>query len=233
MKVHPIEAFSDNYIWVIEKGSQAVVVDPGEGQVVLDYLEEKGLDLHAILLTHNHDDHVGGVLEIYEEYPDVFIVGPEETEPIINRLVKDGDSFDLFGQRVAVFLTSGHTDGHISYLIEDKLFCGDALFSAGCGRVFTRDYEAQYQALQFFNELEEAILVYAGHEYTETNLKFAREVHPYSQTILEALKETMELRARDLPSLPSTIKREKEINVFLQAQSLKEFTELRELRDIF
>lgn len=233
MKVYPIEAFTDNYIWLIQEGSEAVVVDPGEGQQVMDYLEEKDLKLRAILLTHNHDDHIGGVLEIFEEYRDIPVFGPDETEPLADHNVKDGDTFELLGKKVEVFLTAGHTEGHVSYLMEDMLFCGDALFSGGCGRVFTGDYQAQFDALQKFNALKDNVRVFAGHEYTETNLKFALSVNPHSDILTEALNEVVELRAQDLPTLPSTIGKEKAINVFLQAESLEEMTVLRNKRDKF
>lgn len=233
MKVHPIQAFSDNYIWVIEKNNEAVVVDPGEGPQVMDYLADQNLELKAILLTHNHDDHIGGVLEIFEEYPDIAIFGPNETEPLVNHPVKEGDTFQLFGETVKVFLTAGHTEGHISYLMDENLFCGDALFSGGCGRVFTGDYQAQFEALQLFNKLENTVKVYAAHEYTETNLSFALTVEPNNTTIQTALSEIKNLRANDQPSLPSTIGREKEINLFLRADSLEQFKALRDARDQF
>lgn len=233
MKIHPIQAFSDNYIWVIEKNNEAVVVDPGEGPQVMDYLADQNLELKAILLTHNHDDHIGGVLEIFEEYPDIAIFGPNETEPLVNHPVKEGDTFQLFGETVKVFLTAGHTEGHISYLMGENLFCGDALFSGGCGRVFTGDYQAQFEALQLFNKLENTVKVYAAHEYTETNLSFALTVEPNNTTIQTALSEIKNLRANDQPSLPSTIGREKEINLFLRADSLEQFKALRDARDQF
>lgn len=233
MKIHPIRAFSDNYIWVIEKDKEAIVVDPGEGPQVMDYLADEELELKAILLTHNHDDHIGGVLEIYEKYPDIAIYGPDETEPLVNHNVKEGDSFQVLGEMFEVFLTAGHTGGHISYLMGDHLFCGDALFSGGCGRVFTGDYQAQFDALQKFSQLDDAVKVYAAHEYTETNLNFALTVEPNNKAVQEALAETKDLRAKDEPTLPSTIGREKEINLFLQADSVEKFKALRDGRDQF
>lgn len=233
MKIHPIRAFSDNYIWVIEKDKEAIVVDPGEGAQVMDYLADAEMELRAILLTHNHDDHIGGVLEIYEQYPDIAIFGPDETEPLVNHNVKEGDSFEILGETFEVFKTAGHTEGHISYLMGDDLFCGDALFSGGCGRVFTGDYEAQFAALQTFNELKDAVNVYAAHEYTVTNLNFALTVQPKNEVIQEALGEMKDRRAKDEPTLPTTIGREKEINLFLQADSVEAFKALRDQRDNF
>lgn len=233
MEINPVKAFSDNYIWVMEEGAEAVIVDPGEAGDVLAYLDKKALNLTAILLTHKHDDHIGGVRKILEKYPETPIFGPVETTDLATQVVKEGDTFTLFGKEVKVFKTAGHTEEHISFLIEDMLFSGDALFSGGCGRVFTGDYQAQYDALQKFNQLDEQVKVYAGHEYTQTNLLFARNESPTNPDVVRTLHEVNERRASDLPTLPSTIGKEKQINLFLRAESLEEFIELRQARDKF
>lgn len=233
MKIRPIKAFSDNYIWIVEKGTTAVVVDPGEAGGVLDYLKEQQLELTAILLTHNHDDHIGGVKEILAKYPGTAVYGPEETKVVADRIVQKGESFELMGQDIRVFKTGGHTEGHISFLMGENLFCGDALFSGGCGRVFTGDYKAQYDALQTFKQLDNEVTVYAAHEYTQTNLSFALSMDPSNKEVTEALEQVQFLRAKDRPTLPTTIGREKKINLFLQAETLEEFTTLRKARDQF
>ncbi|PIC63033.1 hydroxyacylglutathione hydrolase [Sporosarcina sp. P13] len=233
MIIHPIKAFTDNYIWCIQEETEAVVVDPGTANGVLDYLEEKQLRLAAILLTHKHEDHTGGVLEIMARHPEIQIVGPKETVGLVNRVVDEGDTFTLLGQTFQVFATGGHTHGHISFLMGNNLFCGDALFSAGCGRVFTGDYEAQYEALQKFKRLDDDVNIYPGHEYTETNLRFAYDMQPDNEKFSKALKEVRELRAKEEPTLPTTIGREKEINLFLQVETLEDFIKLRNARDDF
>ncbi|MBM6615858.1 hydroxyacylglutathione hydrolase [Desemzia sp. RIT804] len=233
MDIQPIKAFSDNYIWVVEEGTEAIVVDPGEADAVMDYLKEQQLELTAILLTHNHEDHIGGVKEILAKYPGAQVYGPKETEPLADHIVQEGEAFKLLGQNVQVFKTGGHTHGHLSFLMGMVLFCGDALFSAGCGRVFTRDYQAQYDALQIFKRLNDEVQVYAAHEYTQTNLRFAHSVQPSNKVISEALDQVNNLRAKEVPTLPSTIGREKKINLFLQADTLEEFIELRKARDNF
>jgi len=233
MDINLVKAFSDNYIWIIEEGTEAVVVDPGEAEQVMDYLEEKQLQLNSILLTHNHDDHIGGVQKISKKYPDASIYGPKETEDIADHIVVDGDSFDLLGQNVQVLKTGGHTHGHISFLMENVLFCGDALFSAGCGRVFTKDYQAQYEALQKFKQLDDEVQVYAAHEYTQTNLRFAHSMQPSNTSVSEALDQVNELRSKGKPTLPTTIGREKKINLFLQAEKMEDFKKLRNARDEF
>ena len=233
MIIHPIKAFSDNYIWCIQEETEAVVVDPGEAKGVLDYLEEKQLRLAAILLTHKHEDHTGGIQEIVARHPESQVYGPKETEALANRVVEEGNSFNLLGQTFQVFETGGHTHGHISFLMGDALFCGDALFSAGCGRVFTGDYEAQYETLRKFKRLDDDINIYPGHEYTEINLRFAYDTRPNNKKVSKALEEVRELRAKGEPTLPTTIGREKEINLFLQVETLEEFIELRNARDNF
>lgn len=233
MTIHPIKAFSDNYIWIIEEGSQAVVVDPGEAEHVLDYLGENKLQLHSILLTHNHEDHIGGVKKIVEHYPDTPVYGPKETEPVADHILTEGDTLNLLGQNFHVLKTGGHTHGHLSFLTSEALFCGDALFSAGCGRVFTKDYQAQYDALQTFKQLDDEIKVYAAHEYTQTNLRFAHSIKPSDTLITEALTEVNHLRVKGQSTLPTTIGKEKKINLFLQADKLEDFKELRKARDQF
>lgn len=233
MEINPIKAFSDNYIWVIESDNNAAIVDPGEANGVMEYLEKQNLNLGVILLTHNHDDHTGGVPVLLAKYPDAQVYGPIETDAVATKIVQEGDSFDLFGHKVEVFKTAGHTEQHISYLMDDALFCGDALFSGGCGRVFTKDYAAQYDALQKFNQLADDVKVYAGHEYTQTNLRFAMSETPSNPEIVSTLHEVNDKRALELPTLPSTIGKEKKINLFLLAESLDKFIELRNARDEF
>ena len=233
MIIHPIKAFSDNYIWCIQEEIEAVVVDPGDAKGVLDYLEEKQLRLAAILLTHKHEDHTGGIQEIVARHPESQVYGPKETEALANRVVEEGNSFNLLGQTFQVFETGGHTHGHISFLMGDALFCGDALFSAGCGRVFTGDYEAQYETLRKFKRLDDDINIYPGHEYTEINLRFAYDMQPNNKKVSKALEEVRELRAKGQPTLPTTVGREKEINLFLQVETLEEFIKLRNARNDF
>lgn len=233
MIIHPIKAFTDNYIWCIHDETEAVVVDPGTSTGVLDYLEERQLRLAAILLTHNHEDHTGGVQEIMAKHPESHVYGPKETGSLANRVVKEGDSINLLGQTFRVLETGGHTHGHISFLMGNNLFCGDALFSAGCGRVFTSDYKAQYETLKKFKRLDEDTNIYPGHEYTEINLRFASAMQPDNRKIFKALEDVRELRVKGKPTLPTTIGREKEINLFLQVETLKDFTELRNARDDF
>lgn len=231
MTVTAVKALSDNYIWVIETDGKAIVVDPGEYQPIHDYLTNHNLELAAILLTHKHDDHTAGVPDLVGDNEDLPVYGPSETSNFANHIVQDGDHFKILGMEFDVFLTAGHTSGHMSYITDNDLFCGDALFSAGCGRVFTNDYQAQFEALQSFNELADQVNIYAGHEYTETNLTFANQVRPDDALIEEALKEVRQARSQGNKTLPTTMARERDINVFLQAKDLETFKELRLARD--
>lgn len=233
MQVNFIEAFSDNYIWTIEEENEVVVVDPGESEGFLQHLKGGHKELKAILLTHEHKDHIGGVKDILAEYPNIPVFGPIETERLADYVVQEGDTFQLLGCNFNVLKTAGHSNEHISYLAEDALFCGDALFSGGCGRVFTGDYQAQYETLQAFKRLGDHVRVFAGHEYTQTNLRFAHSVKPSNKLIFDALNQVNDLRSKGLPTLPSSIGKEKNINLFMQAETLDEFIELRKERDVF
>lgn len=233
MTIHPIEAFSDNYIWILNENGEAIIVDPGESAGVIDFLDKEGIESVAILLTHNHEDHTAGVEEIMNHFPEGVVYGPKETAYFVDHVVEDGDIFVLFDRKFEVFLTAGHTEGHVSYLNNANLFCGDALFSGGCGRVFTGDYEAQFEAMQKFKQLDRDVKVFAAHEYTKTNLRFALSIEPENETISRALDEVVVLREEGQPTLPSTIEKELAINLLLQAETLEDFIALREARDDF
>lgn len=234
MTVTALEALSDNYIWLYQKEQELVVIDPGEAKPVLDYLaNHKDEHLSAILLTHNHADHTGGVKEIVAEHPDTAVYGPEECRAYAENIVHDGETIGLLGQDWEIIAVPGHTNGHIAYLVDDKVFCGDALFMAGCGRVFTGDYQAQYETVNKFSQLADDVKVYAAHEYSETNLRFANEVDPSNSAVEEALRKVRQQREKNEPTLPSTIEVEKEVNPFMRANDFDEFVQLRNKRDGF
>jgi len=233
MTVTALKALSDNYIWLYQKGQDLVVVDPGEAQPVLDYLNNHDVNLSTILLTHDHADHTAGVREIVAEYPDTKVYGPKECSGDADNIVHGGETFDLLNQECEVLSVPGHTNGHIAYLVDGNLFCGDALFMAGCGRVFTRDYQAQFETVNKLGKLADDTKVYAAHEYSETNLRFAKEVDPSNTAGEEALKKVRQQREKDEPTLPSTIAEEKQINPFIRANDFDEFVQLRNKRDGF
>lgn len=229
MLINYIKAFNDNYIWTIEKDGKTLAVDPGDAGPVIDYLKDKKLDY--ILLTHKHMDHVGGVKELRNKYG-VKVYGPIETKEYNDIILSDGDEFELLGENFKVILTAGHTEEHISYLMGDKLFCGDALFLAGCGRVFTKDYKKAYEGLNKLKDLDDDTYVYPAHEYSLANLKFARSVISNDDLDRE-FDIVKKLREEEKITLPSTIGKEKKINPFFLARDLVEFTQFRNKKDNF
>lgn len=234
MQMTPIKALESNYIWIMsEESNEVVVVDPGESAAVLDYLKKHHLSVGTILLTHKHHDHTEGVSSILDVYPECHVIGPVETKELNTKTVSEGDTITLFGKTTTVLLSAGHTKEHISFLVEDILLCGDSLFSAGCGRVFTGDYQAQFDTLQQFRQLPDHIRIYAGHEYTKDNLAFAQTLEDYPEAVDTELKRVKSLRQEGIPTLPSTIGKEKQINVFLQSDQLDTFKQLRDKRDDF
>lgn len=176
-------------------------------------------------------DHVGGVKELKDKYG-AKVYGPLETKEYNDITLKDGDEFEVLGEKYKVILTGGHTDDHISYLMGDKLFCGDALFLAGCGRVFTKDYKKAYEGLNKLKDLDEDIYVYPAHEYSLANLEFARSVIS-NEDLDREYERVKKLREEDKITLPSTIGKEKKINSFFLARDLDEFIQYRNKKDNF
>lgn len=225
--IKAIRAFSDNYIWAIEIDNKYIIVDPGEAKPVVDFVGDG--EIEAILITHMHNDHIGGVAELKEKYnPEVY--GPIETSNLNDVDVKHGDEFEVLGKTFRVILTNGHTKEHISYVMEDNLFCGDSLFLAGCGRVFTKDYKKAFEGLQRLKQLPDNTKVYAAHEYSLSNLEFAKTVIE-NEDLNREYEKVKKLREEDKITLPSTIGLEKKLNPFLLADSIEEFKEFRDKKD--
>ncbi|MDH4190840.1 MAG: hydroxyacylglutathione hydrolase [Betaproteobacteria bacterium] len=218
LKIVPIEAFKDNYIWVIQEESRAAVVDPGDARPVVDYLVREQLSLAAILVTHHHPDHVGGVLDLLESHP-APVYGPRnEPIPGITHAVAEGDQVTLDGPAVSLSVLEipGHTRGHVAYYGADFLFCGDTLFAGGCGRVFEGTPAQMHASLSKLAALPGHMRVYCAHEYTLANLRFARAVEPDNSALAE--RETADRLSREAgrPTVPSTIAKEKATNPFLR-----------------
>lgn len=229
MDIKFIKAFKDNYIWTIENEGKTLVVDPGDAGPVIDYLRGKSLDY--IILTHKHMDHVGGVDELKIKYG-AKVYGPRETSEYNDVTLGDGDEFDLLGENFKVISTGGHTEDHISYLVDDNLFCGDALFLAGCGRVFTKDYKKSYGGLNKLKNLADDIVVYPAHEYSFANLEFAKSVIS-NEDLDREYERVKKLREEGEITLPTTIGKEKKINPFFLARDLDEFIDFRNKKDNF
>lgn len=234
LDIIPIPALSDNYIWLIRHQQQAIIVDPSEAEPVLAYLAKHRLDLTAIWLTHHHQDHTGGMAELLRHYPNLVVYGSAEVKQWTTHLVQGEDRFSVWDFEVSVIESAGHTEQHISYLLDQRwLFCGDSLFSAGCGRVFTGDYQAQFEGLQRFNQLADEVQIFPAHEYTLSNLKFAETVLPASEVLRHHRQWAEAQRQHQRPTLPSSLGLERQINPFLRAESLAEFVRLRQAKDQF
>jgi hydroxyacylglutathione hydrolase len=251
MLLRPLPAFADNYIWTLSNDAgQAVIVDPGEAAPVLAARE--GLRPVAVLLTHHHADHTGGVDELLQTWPDLQVIAPED-ERIAHatRRVREGDEVDLEDWRFRVTEIPGHTRSHIAFHGHELLFCGDTLFSLGCGRLFEGTPAQMVDSLTKLAALPPEIRICCGHEYTVNNSRFATVVEPGNLALRRRSEEARTMRNRGLPTLPSTLADELATNPFLRvdepevrqslharlgrepADSVEAFAELRRWKDGF
>ncbi len=219
-KILPISAFKDNYIWLItiEGKKNGIVVDPGDATPVLNALKTKQITLSAILLTHHHGDHTDGVKELLKHYP-VPVYGPaHDNIPTVTHLLNDNDqiNFPELNLSLRAIDIPGHTRGHIALANDEMLFCGDTLFTGGCGRLFEGTAEQLFTSLNKLAALPDNTAVYCGHEYTQNNLRFAHAVEPNNVDLQQRMITTKELRDANLPTVPSTILLEKKTNPFLR-----------------
>ena len=252
IRIEPIPAFSDNYIWMFHDGSRAVVVDPGAAAPVLKALDKQHLDLCAIVLTHLHFDHNRGVPGLLERWP-VPVIGPllnehdrvshppwpkPGTVPLdcVSRVVGEGDTvtIEALGMTLSVLAVPGHTRGHLAFLERDRgwLFTGDTLFGGGCGKVFGGSMQAMVDSLDRLASLPAQTQVYCAHEYTLANLRFALAVEPSNLDL--AARHEADSRKRDLglPTLPSTIGIERATNPFLRVMEPEVLETLRTQRAV-
>ncbi len=249
LNIIPIPAFDDNYIWLLHNGQNAVVIDPGDAAPVIDVLTKLKLNLCAILITHHHNDHIDGVASLlaYKAAP---VYAPQyEQFNFAHTKLAEGDQINLpeIAQSFRVMWLPGHTLGHIVYVNDDYLFCGDVLFGAGCGRLFEGTPAQLLHSLQRLKALKPSTQVFCTHEYTAKNIAFALTLDPKNIDLNNRNQQVKQLRAQNIPSLPSTIELELKTNPFLrcnqasiiqhaQAENdneLSVFTAIRSLRNIF
>ena len=226
MKLLAIPVLNDNYIWLLHDGQQAIVVDPAVEVPVLEALDQAGLELKAILVTHHHPDHVGGVSALRERTGCVVYAPEDERIPKPYERVLEHETLKLLEHKIQVMFVPGHTKTHMAYFVENKasdpvlhapiLFCGDTLFSGGCGRLFEGTPEQMLDSLNAFKTLPQNTLVCCAHEYTLSNLKFALHVNPGNTDLIDYNAQCEKLRAQHHSTLPSSIGVELKINPLLR-----------------
>ncbi|WJG10649.1 hydroxyacylglutathione hydrolase [Aliiglaciecola sp. LCG003] len=220
-QVSPIPAFTDNYIWCLHDTHNCWVVDPGDAEPVIAFCNANGLILKGILITHHHWDHTGGIEQLTQVYPDIGVLGPDYGNISgLTQRVKQGDEVELAGLDMTfqVIEVPGHTLDHVAYYGNGLVFCGDTMFSAGCGRLFEGTPQQMLHSLKKIMQLPEQTVVYCTHEYTMANLKFALQVEPNNQQLVEYAQWAKKCRSQGKPTLPTTIKQQIAINPFLRAQ---------------
>lgn len=216
--IYPLCSFQDNYIWLIQLGSEAILVDPGEAEVVLQYLNKNHLTLKAILITHHHADHIGGVHQIKMHYP-VPVYGPQlEAGAIVTHPVQAGSKITLSTHNwtLTVLELPGHTLGHIGYYDGINLFSGDVIFGAGCGRIFEGTPPQMLHSLSQIAQLPPTTKIYCAHEYTLSNIDFARHVDPENNALKNRENFVKAQRAQHIPSVPLLLDEELATNPFLR-----------------
>jgi hydroxyacylglutathione hydrolase len=262
IKITPIPAFSDNYLWIItnNKNNNAYIIDPGDAKPVIDYIEKNNLNLTHILITHHHHDHIGGLLELKQKY-NAIAYGPNNNIKGLDFNLKENNIIKTDDISFKIIEVPGHTLDHIAYYISEdikedinsnleldspKLFCGDTLFSGGCGRLFEGTPEQMFKSLEKLAYLPDNTKIYCAHEYTLNNLKFAESILPNDKYIQKRILEANKLREQNIPTIPTSIKEEKLSNIFLRSNEkdlqiklnalnnpIEAFAKLRKLKDDF
>ncbi len=252
LQIIPIPAFDDNYIWLMQQGSTALVVDPGDASPVLTMLNQHQLTLSTILITHHHSDHIDGVQHLLAHYPKARVFAPKLEHYVFNHTaVSEGDLIHALKVVFKVLEVPGHTLGHVAYFVQNVeapiLFCGDTLFGAGCGRLFEGTPAQMLSSLKKICQCSADTKIFCTHEYTLKNIAFALTLEPNNAQLLSRKIETDRLLTSKQPSLPSTLALELATNPFLRCASeeikyalklpnateLAVFTKMRHLRNTY
>lgn len=216
--VHCVEAFNDNYLWVICEGEHAAVVDPGDAAPIKAFLAENHLHLDAILLTHHHNDHVGGVSQLVDDYGAMVYGKPNEKMPHCDVELVGNEIIELSSLNLPfkVITTPGHTMDHLCYFNDEWLFCGDTLFAGGCGRLFEGTPANMHASLSQLRTHCKNHLLFCAHEYTEANLRFAAHIEPHNETVHQRLEAVIKQRINGERTVPSNMEIELKTNPFLR-----------------
>ena len=233
-----IPVLEDNYAYLLlSQDGLTAVVDPGEAGPIIDYLEANALTLDYILNTHHHGDHTAGNAALKKKYGST-VLGPEKERgriPVLDRGLSEGEVFSFGQEEMKIMETPGHTLGAICFYFPDSLclFTGDTLFLMGCGRLFEGTPAQMYQSLKKIAALPDDVLIYCGHEYTLEATDFCLSIEPDNEALKKRQKDIRVLDQQKKPTVPATLRIEKDTNVFLRAKTLEQFTEYREKRNVF
>lgn len=238
INVHIVKILSDNYCYILEaENGEIAVIDPGEAEQVLRFLESRNFKPSHIFLTHHHGDHVAGKNDIQQKYHcDVY--GPAAEAGKIGGIdctLNENSDLTFGGETVKIIETPGHTLGQINFYFPESqlLFSGDTLFVMGCGRVFEGTMEQMHASLQKLSALPDQTKIYCGHEYTLANAEFLKHAAPENEHITNRYEDVKNMRNQNMPTVPSTIAQEKQTNLFLTAKTAEDFSELRKQKDRF
>ena len=222
LSVKPIKAYQDNYIWLVSTNEGSIVVDPGESKKILNLIDNNEIDLKGVLITHHHFDHTNGLSDLLNKRG-LEVYGPKNNVHGINNIVKNNDKFTVIGIDFEVIEIPGHTLDHIAFYSfndgEPILFCGDTLFSGGCGRVFEGTFDQMFIALKKISKYPKETKIFCGHEYTLSNLKFALAVDENNEDLIEEYDNIKNIVDSGNPSLPTILEKELKINPFLRCDN--------------
>lgn len=237
LNVTLIPILKDNYCYLIQSQNATAIIDAGEAESVITHLEQHKIIPQIIFNTHHHWDHVNGNKKLKKKY-NCIIMGPEDEKdkiPLIEKTLSHGNVIDFGDEQIEVMKTAGHTIGHICFYFKNSkiLFSGDTLFSLGCGRLFEGTADDLFQSLEKIKQLPDDTLIYCGHEYTENNARFCLTIEPNNQKLIGRAKKIKELRQNNMPTIPTTLRQEKDTNCFLRCNNAIELKKLRELKDSF
>ena len=223
LRVEPIKAFTDNYIWLVSTNEGSIVIDPGESENIQKLIDNKTIDLKGILITHHHYDHTNGLSELVKKN-ELEVYGPVNNIDGIDHRLNDKDQISIIGIDFDIISIPGHTLDHIGFYSANAnspiLFCGDTLFAGGCGRVFEGTYEQMFNALKKITKLPTNTNIYCGHEYTLSNLKFALEADDTNKELIDEFKKVENKINSNIPSLPTTLDKELKVNPFLRCDNI-------------